>query len=255
MKGVSAQDIVVSRPDVLPKPRRVTTITFDDPGANPGAQSPSFTKDIHQEQKPTRSGIGAASPAVEAGPGSPHPDDKAEKTEVRGESAHQDTIWQPASTLTRVITDDPDAIKPIERTRSGGRSRYRSSHTEGPVLQAAKSIEKVASSAFVLGDARPPRPRSRSRSRSTLRQQSLDLPALSRQVTVGRNSNFYNMSEMDRERLGGIEYRALKLLLKFVFGMEPLKSCPQPAQQLIMLQRVFLRPSPARGHLPLALDS
>jgi hypothetical protein len=46
-----------------------------------------------------------------------------------------------------------------------------------------------------------------------------DLPQLSRQVTIGRNSNFYNLSEEDRERLGGIEYRALRLLLKFVSGM------------------------------------
>ena len=45
-----------------------------------------------------------------------------------------------------------------------------------------------------------------------------DMPFLSRQATVGRNSNFYNLTSKDREELGGIEYRALKLLLKIVTG-------------------------------------
>jgi hypothetical protein len=35
---------------------------------------------------------------------------------------------------------------------------------------------------------------------------------------VGRNSNFYKLTDADRERLGGIEYRALRLLLKIVSG-------------------------------------
>lgn len=42
------------------------------------------------------------------------------------------------------------------------------------------------------------------------------LPQLSSQVTIGRNSAFYNLTADDRERLGGIEYRSLKLLLKIV---------------------------------------
>lgn len=45
------------------------------------------------------------------------------------------------------------------------------------------------------------------------------LPQLSEQVTVGRNSNFHNMTLRDREELGGIEYRSLKLLLKITLGM------------------------------------
>jgi hypothetical protein len=44
------------------------------------------------------------------------------------------------------------------------------------------------------------------------------LPWLSRQVTVGRNSNFYGLSAKDREELGGIEYRSLKVLLKILIG-------------------------------------
>ncbi len=228
----------MSRPGATPKPRRVTTITFDDPVATPDAQAPLSTE------------TGAA------GSGTQYSEDNDE----RG-GASRDVDTAASTACHRVVSDDPDAIKPIERTRSAGRSRYRpSNNPEGHVLQAARSIEKVAASAFVLGDARPPRPRSRSRSRSTVRQQNLDLPALSRQVTVGRNSNFYNMSEMDRERLGGIEYRALKLLLKFVFGTyRPLQLNPFlrfcSAAKPTCAQRLLLRPPPARCHLSPALDS
>ncbi|KAJ5180530.1 hypothetical protein N7492_003740 [Penicillium capsulatum] len=46
----------------------------------------------------------------------------------------------------------------------------------------------------------------------------LDLPKISSRATIGRNSQFHNLSTEDRERLGGIEYRSLKLLLKIVTG-------------------------------------
>lgn len=45
-----------------------------------------------------------------------------------------------------------------------------------------------------------------------------NLPELSVQATLGRNSQFHNLTAADRERLGGIEYRSLKLLLKIVIG-------------------------------------
>jgi hypothetical protein len=41
---------------------------------------------------------------------------------------------------------------------------------------------------------------------------------LSSQATIGRNSQFQNLTKEDRELLGGLEYRALKLLLKIVVG-------------------------------------
>ncbi|KAL4953161.1 cation transporter [Aspergillus filifer] len=44
------------------------------------------------------------------------------------------------------------------------------------------------------------------------------LPGLSSQATLGRNSQFLNLTAEDRERLGGVEYRSLKLLLKIVIG-------------------------------------
>ncbi|KAL4808403.1 cation transporter [Aspergillus unguis] len=45
-----------------------------------------------------------------------------------------------------------------------------------------------------------------------------NLPGLSSQATLGRNSQFLNLTLEDRERLGGAEYRSLRLLLKIVIG-------------------------------------
>lgn len=61
-------------------------------------------------------------------------------------------------------------------------------------------------------------PRRRSVSSLQTDQHVEMLPWLSRQVTVGRNSNFYGLSVKDREHLGGIEYRSLKVLLKILVG-------------------------------------
>ncbi|KAL4930779.1 putative potassium uptake transporter [Aspergillus undulatus] len=44
------------------------------------------------------------------------------------------------------------------------------------------------------------------------------LPGLSQQATLGRNTQFLNLTATDRERLGGVEYRSLRLLLKIVIG-------------------------------------
>lgn len=81
------------------------------------------------------------------------------------------------------------------------------------------SLDQVASSMFVLGKASS-RSRSRSRRASVSRAPS-SLPQLSSQATEGRNSQFFNITVEDRERLGGMEYRALKLLLKIILGWWP----------------------------------
>lgn len=44
------------------------------------------------------------------------------------------------------------------------------------------------------------------------------LPWLSRQVTIGRNSNFHGLTAKDREELGGVEYRSLKVLFRILIG-------------------------------------
>jgi hypothetical protein len=90
-------------------------------------------------------------------------------------------------------------------------------------LQKVASIDRVASSLFVLGQTYD-RTRERSRDHRTvsmsapLRTSLSDLPRLSSHVTVGRNSQFHGLSVEDRELLGGIEYRSLKLLLWICIG-------------------------------------
>lgn len=46
-----------------------------------------------------------------------------------------------------------------------------------------------------------------------------EMPFLSKQATIGRNSQFHNLTQEDIEALGGIEYRSLRLLLKIVLCM------------------------------------
>jgi potassium uptake Trk family protein len=105
-----------------------------------------------------------------------------------------------------------DAITPAEPSDTS--SRRPDSH--GLALRAARSVEKVASSALVLG--RPALPNRRPRRSASSQRRSVDLPQLSRHVTVGRNSQFHNLSEADLDILGGIEYRSLKLLFKIITG-------------------------------------
>ncbi|GAP93344.2 putative low-affinity potassium transport protein [Rosellinia necatrix] len=75
----------------------------------------------------------------------------------------------------------------------------------------------VAESLFVLG-AVPSRSQETVISRRLSESRFAHLPGLSKQVTIGRNSRFRNMTPLDREQLGGIEYRSLKLLLKIIIG-------------------------------------
>lgn len=70
---------------------------------------------------------------------------------------------------------------------------------------------------FVLGSD-PSLQRQQGRRSGSLSRSSANLPYLSTHATIGRNSQFYNLSTEDREQLGGIEYRSLKLLLKIVVG-------------------------------------
>ncbi|CAM1507526.1 Fc.00g071670.m01.CDS01 [Cosmosporella sp. VM-42] len=95
-------------------------------------------------------------------------------------------------------------------------NNLRRRHPQGPRFSEARSIEQIATAAtsmFIIGtDSHNPRPSIAHRPASAAE----DFPQLSRAVTVGRNSQFLNLTKRDREELGGIEYRSLKLLLKIV---------------------------------------
>ncbi|KAI1071506.1 hypothetical protein LB507_005412 [Fusarium sp. FIESC RH6] len=117
-------------------------------------------------------------------------------------------------------SDDEDRIKPVPSTTSAaGTSMRRRRRLSNDDLQitASKSIDRVANvaaSLLIIGSQTTPHPRS-VHSTSQQKQQP-EVPFLSRQATIGRNSQFKNLTEHDREVLGGIEYRTLKLLFKIV---------------------------------------
>lgn len=80
-------------------------------------------------------------------------------------------------------------------------------------------VVSVASSVFVLGSDSRRRRNSVSTNVSVQRETDMkNMLALSKHATLGRNSDFSNLTREDREKLGGIEYRSLKLLVKIVFG-------------------------------------
>jgi hypothetical protein len=77
-----------------------------------------------------------------------------------------------------------------------------------------RPLEQAASMVFRLGGSA-----SAARTQSQKREfKNLALPNISSQATQSRNSQFHNLTAEDRQRLGGIEYRSLKLLLKIVIA-------------------------------------
>jgi len=115
--------------------------------------------------------------------------------------------------------EDPDDIKPVNpNARTPGLTRPRI--IDGPAFAKGISMERVtsaASSMFVLGRSQS-HPGKQRRASTNAQPPFPPLPYLSPQVTVGRNSQFRNLTAQDREELGGIEYQSLKLLLKTVLG-------------------------------------
>ncbi|KAK2925597.1 Potassium/sodium transporter Trk/HKT [Fusarium oxysporum f. sp. vasinfectum] len=120
-------------------------------------------------------------------------------------------------------SDDDDAIKPVPNEilnngSSSMRRRRRFSSDDGLEITVSRSMDRVAgvaASFLALGSQTAPQPRVIS-SDSNRQPAINDVPFLSRQATLGRNSQFKNLTSHDREILGGIEYRSLKLLLKIV---------------------------------------
>jgi len=93
--------------------------------------------------------------------------------------------------------------------------RRRARTLDGPIVSKALSVDRVATTMFVLGAAREQQAK---QTRRLSNPRVANLPFLSEKVTIGRNSQFLNMTSADRERMGGVEYRALKVLLKIATG-------------------------------------
>ncbi|KAJ5743778.1 hypothetical protein N7533_008648 [Penicillium manginii] len=104
--------------------------------------------------------------------------------------------------------DDEEEGKPEKnlRYRQSTRSLHSRTHT----------LERVITSVFVLGNS--PGYNGKAHVTAQNNNKQLYLPKIFSRATVGRNSQFHNLSVEDREQLGGIEYRSLRLLLKIVTG-------------------------------------
>lgn len=117
------------------------------------------------------------------------------------------------NTLAKTITNDAST------TGASGSNERRVLPAVGRLLSRAVSME-AASSAFALGSMAQSRSRSGSRSVSrntmarTTSRASQQVPYLSYQPTIGRNSVFIDLDDDERDELGGIEYRSLRLIAK-----------------------------------------
>ncbi|CAI6096501.1 unnamed protein product, partial [Clonostachys chloroleuca] len=84
-------------------------------------------------------------------------------------------------------------------------------------MESVSNVAYVAKTMLILdpgssehrSESNPPGPRA---------QFQDDKLRLSRHVTIGRNSEFAGLTKKDWERIGGLEYRSLKLLVKIVFS-------------------------------------
>lgn len=116
----------------------------------------------------------------------------------------------------RIAPPQPSSSDIVIRKR---RHHYASQLEE---TRALDRVVSVASSVFVVGSdiCRHDRRNSACTSISVRREEAeiKNTLALSKHATLGRNSDFTNLTSEDREKLGGIEYRSLRLLVKIVVG-------------------------------------
>ncbi|KAF4452557.1 Low-affinity potassium transport [Fusarium albosuccineum] len=173
-----------------PPVARATTITFD-----PSVEPPKDNTTLYIPRPQDRD---RGHPIV----ANPYP------KSLRNANSSQESHITPVS---RAATEPGPSVR--------RRRPLRINSGDGIQMTAARSMDRVAgvaTSLLVLGSETMP-PRRLSTSSITRKQLALnDRPFLSRQATIGRNSQFHNLTSEDRELLGGIEYRSLKLLLKIV---------------------------------------
>ncbi|KAL3246589.1 hypothetical protein ABHI18_012673 [Aspergillus niger] len=149
------------------------------------------------------------------------------------QSSDEGAVPEQSTARSISFADNSKALRvPSPRERDGGMpiqeveedSEITDSDAESEVSQHRWSaftrntvpLRRVASSLFVIG--RRPSNEGPRIQRATSLSKDLNLPGISSQASVGRNSQFYNLTAKDRETIGGIEYRALKVLLRIVIG-------------------------------------
>lgn len=149
-------------------------------------------------------------PAVEKVLYVPSPKDRDEGVPIMEKDLVEDDDDDPRDK----IYPEPMDITGASIAGPSGLLRRRPYQFDAPIMSTAKSVERVASNLFVLGRLQPMDDRT-----ASANPRLAELPYLSHQVTIGRNSQFHNLTREDKVRLGGIEYRSLKLLLKIVISI------------------------------------
>ncbi|KAK2808917.1 hypothetical protein FQN50_004190 [Emmonsiellopsis sp. PD_5] len=177
-------------PDAPPKLERTPTATTTGPGHI------SFAAETHREPRGRALRI-------------PGP-----REFESGQTVHEvDDEKDGDDLMKRMSTEDQSMPGP------SAENERRKLPTMGRLLSHAVSIERAATNAFVLGNDSRKRTRSASgRRSSSSTRQPLEMPYLSYDPLLGRNSKFLDLTDEQRDELGGIEYRSLKLLAKIVFG-------------------------------------
>lgn len=118
-----------------------------------------------------------------------------------------------------ITIDEPE--HPGHREKTGAEEDGGNSTGFMQTLSRARSRlsrRRNASRGPKLSDARSSMARTFSSMRTARSTEKMEMPYLSWQATIGRNSAFVDLTEEQREELGGIEYRALKTLAKILIG-------------------------------------
>ncbi|PWW71838.1 hypothetical protein C7212DRAFT_231019 [Tuber magnatum] len=145
----------------------------------------------------------------------------------RAQEVDEDDIGTLYRSRTAVEGDrNHDVGSPASRTISLGNGvngsnnvRQRKLPPLEQFLPPVSTVERVISSAFSVGQ-HPKRRNTSPFSRLSKKaiKEPPNMPYLSYTPTLGRNSQFVDLSDDERDELGGIEYRSLKLLAKVLVG-------------------------------------
>lgn len=154
----------------------------------------------------------------------------------------------PLQEVDEITSDDDDLDKSSLANASGSSGLRRRRSRRLSTAATSMSIERIASSMFVLGETQEG-----ARSRSREPNGGLHHQNTERAASATREDRKSSLQNLSKEELGGIEYRSLRLLLKIIVGGSQSAFNP-PAKQLTIC-RIFRRPSPARSDLSRALDT
>lgn len=119
---------------------------------------------------------------------------------------------QEVEEITSEDDEDLDKLSTAGASSSGLRRRRGRRLSTAATAATSMSIERIASSMFVLGETQDG---ARARSREPSVSRSRTGPPQTAAAPGGREASLQHLS---KEELGGIEYRSLWLLLKIILG-------------------------------------